>query len=105
MLEGRAYYAVDTVFPLTASFIDRRIGIGGRCELTPMNAQYSDIVFKVLVDRRDESWVNGELMMLRSENEELRRTVERVFALHCPFGFVCSEVRPFRSSSGRFGEV
>lgn len=51
-----------------------------------MSVQYSDILNKVLFDQRDESWAEGELMMLRSEIEEFKRIVETVFSSHCPFG-------------------
>lgn len=51
-----------------------------------MNVQYSNIANKVLVDHEDELWVDGELMMLRSEIVEFKRVVERVFASHCSIG-------------------
>lgn len=51
-----------------------------------MNVQSSDIVSKLFVDQRDDSWADGELMMLRPETEVFKHIAERVFALQCPIG-------------------
>lgn len=56
-----------------------------------MNVEYSDIVNKVLVDQRDESLVDGRLMILRSESKEFKCIFDRKFAWHCPFGLYTLE--------------
>lgn len=86
LLEAKNYYAMAMVFLLTASFIVKSSGFEERCDLTRVSAQYSRIVNKVLVDKRNELWTDGQLKVLRSEIEDLKRVVERVFGSHCPSG-------------------
>lgn len=70
ILEGKDYYAVDMIFLSIASFTDKMLGLEGRCELSRLSGKYSETVTKVLGDEKDDSWVIGGLMMLRSEGKE-----------------------------------
>lgn len=46
------------------------LGSGGRCELTRMTVQYDNTVNKIPAYHRDEFWVEKEIVVSRSENEE-----------------------------------
>lgn len=85
MLERKDSYAVDRVFPPTAPFTDSTLTFKGRCELSRLKVQYRYLVNKVQIDKREKAWLDGELMLLRSEIEEFKPVVERVFVSHCPF--------------------
>lgn len=52
-----------------------------------MNVQCRDIAYRLLTDHRDKLLVEGELVMLRSKVEELKRVAVRVFASFRPFRF------------------
>lgn len=58
-----------------ASFVDRSIGFKVSFNLTRMNIELTDIVNKVVVDRKEIGREERELSKLQSETEE----VERVF--------------------------
>lgn len=59
MLEKKNYYAVDTVFVVTTSFVDQKLGFKGQCELTTVSVQYSSNASRALAGNRDEVWVEG----------------------------------------------
>lgn len=94
----KQYYAVDMVFLLIATSIDRSLCLEGCCELSRMYVQYGDIVNRVLVDQRDKSRVDGELMVLRPETEKSNRVVEIVCVVKPPW-FMYSNVTTSRSCS------
>lgn len=59
----------------TTSFIDRTLGLQGRCEVIQMSVQYSAVFHEGVADLRHETQVEGELMTLRCEIGELYRDV------------------------------
>lgn len=86
VLKGTDDFAVDMVFPFSASFIDRCMGIGASCDFTQMNVQCADIVTKVPVDHREVRWKERKLSKLRSQTEKFKRVITRVAAPHCTSG-------------------
>lgn len=77
---------MDIVFSFTASHAENSCGFEEQCKRPGMVVQYSSIFGKVLVDFRDESWVDGKLVALRFGFGEFLGTFERLLALPCPFG-------------------
>lgn len=67
-----------------ASFIDKTLGFERLCELTSMKVLYSGVVSRVLASQRDDIWVEEDLMMLRSQNDKLKRVAGRVLSSQCP---------------------
>lgn len=66
-------------------FFEESPGFTERCELTGTSVQHSDTFGSTKIDHRDEAQVKEGLMMLWSENKELKSIVERVRSSHCPF--------------------
>lgn len=52
MTERGKYFAVGTVFPFVATYIDRNLDFVERCNLTPMNVLYIEREKDVLLDQR-----------------------------------------------------
>lgn len=82
-MQGTLYFCLLHRFLVSAMLFKRRL------VLTSVNAQCSDIVDKVVVDHRNERWVDRKQEMLQSEIEEFKCFVERLFALQCSFGNYC----------------
>lgn len=53
-MEGRSYYAVDTLFPSVVSFIGNSLGFMERCDLTGRNLFYSETVNELLINHNGE---------------------------------------------------
>lgn len=65
------------------SLNDRSLLFLESCDFSWLNALYTGMLHNVLFDHRDRSWVEGELMSLRSKIWEFRIVVENMFVLHC----------------------
>lgn len=83
MTERKNYYAVDTVLPFVAAFIDERLGFVERCGLTQMHVFYTEIMIKVLFGQKSGAWVEDELARLRAKIRKLKSVVEKIFSPHC----------------------
>lgn len=77
------FYAVDTLSPLAASFIDRKPAFIKRCDLTRLNAFYTAMVSKLLFDQDGATWPAEHLASLQSYISGLNTVAKKTFALRC----------------------
>lgn len=82
------YYGVDTVFPFAAAFIDRSLSFVERSDKNRMDVLYTKMVNIEDFDHKAETWVDGELVRLRSEIQNFKCVVEKKFAPHCSSGLL-----------------
>lgn len=53
-----------------------------------MSILYVEMMSEVHLDRRDDAWVQGELLRLRSEIRKFKRVAENTFAQHYSSGLL-----------------
>lgn len=91
MVEGRIYCAADAVTSVIAAFTDKSPDSEEKCNFTLANVPYTNIVNRELLDKR-HAWVKGELVKLRSEICECKRTIEKTLGPHCSSGLFAQNI-------------
>lgn len=56
------YYAVDTEFPLVALFMNTRLGLVKRCDLTRVNVLFTKRENMLLLEYNEATWPAGEVV-------------------------------------------
>lgn len=93
MIERTNYYAVDTVFPFVAPFLDKSPGFVERCDFTRMNVLYTKMVSKLPFDHNGAAWTAEEVASLLSNIWMFKTVVERSFGPHCSAGLFTMKYR------------
>lgn len=74
-MERRKYYAINTMFPFVAAFIERSLVFVESCEVTRINILNTQTVNKVLCNQRRRAWGEDEVVRLRWEISKFKSVV------------------------------
>lgn len=77
MMEGRRYYAANTMSLFLAYLIDRVLVFAERCYMKRINLFYTEAINEVLLGHNEAASTERELTGLRSQISNLKIFVER----------------------------